>query len=138
MSLPRIPSLEPVTEQQKAVTEFPDLFMTLLVMRADASQSNVRAKLKPYNYDAGVISTDSAEKSLTVPDLYKEAARVPVLAQAVGALLEAVIFLSQEETLVNKIETLEQVEDKTEEQETELTTLNMQLGDLRTAYNVTN
>lgn len=116
MSLPRIPAVDSVTEQPKQVTEFPDLFLSQLVVRATPGNMKASAKLQPFNYDANVISTELNSTRIEVADLVAESARVPALGQAMGLIIQATAFLAQEKTLLEKITIVENDTTLTEEE----------------------
>jgi hypothetical protein len=135
--LPRIPAIESQTEQPKPTTEFPDWYLSLLVMRSSPENTRATIKLQPYNYDEGVLSTELPPLTVEVSDLMSEAGRVPALAQAMGAILQVTTFLGQEKYLLSKIEKLN-TRDLTEEEQQELTNLEQQLETLRTQAGVAN
>lgn len=114
MSLPRIPAVDTVIKQPLEVTEFPDWFMNTLVVRYSPHRGSAVIKLRPYNYDAGVLANEEDEKILHINDLLSESERVPVVAQAMNAVLTAVALIAQERVLLEKIEAVPTGEDDSE------------------------
>jgi hypothetical protein len=127
MTLPRIPAVDTVTDTP-VVTEFPEWFMNLLVVRATpGGKMNARAKLSPFNYDANVISENLPPIEFEI-DLLAESARSPVVAQTMGGVLTSVTLLAQEKVVLEKIAAAEAAEEDTTALEEQLTTIRTNMG----------
>ncbi len=109
--LPRIALRTPVQTESIEAKEYPDAFLSLLVVRASADNGKyAKATIELRNYDWEAEQTQPSEQArpwhYELPDLYAEMDRVPVLAEAAGYLLRAVSLLRAEQDILTAIESL--------------------------------
>ena len=110
VTLPKLDLLTPVSVGAKEAVDYPNLFLSLLVIRADEGRAKATVATRNQNYVTKQIQPLSEAKPWQheIPDLYAELDRVPVLAVAAGHILNAVGLLRKEKDLLDAIQALEE------------------------------
>jgi len=106
--LPKIESLSPVVTPAITIEEktYPDRFMMALNVETNPQDMNCRAvvRLLPYNYTTKeLLLQEGVMKRFIIEDLWTEAARVPLLAQMMGGIIQVVDLLVKEKDLTEAI-----------------------------------
>lgn len=102
MPLPRIPSNNPIIVPASEAKEFTDLYITYLRLIKAGNNHRLDVTLHPYNYDTNEFG-DGANTNFNIPDVFTEAARVPLLATVMGGIIQVTSLLIQEKDLVKQI-----------------------------------
>jgi hypothetical protein len=133
MSLPKMPAVDPLIKPAAEETTYDSWFLKTFVQRATTTESRVRMVFARYDYDSSILSSDSAsDMQVEIDNLYEDAARYPIVAQAMGVLLAAGALYAQKAELENKIQQVaQQIESAGEGADT--STLESDLADLNTA-----
>jgi hypothetical protein len=131
MPLPQITNPNPVLIPAGQEKSFPDAFIVdlhLITLDPSGAKQRLRVMFRPYNQTTGeLIQTRAHDFSLDVNDLWSEAARAPLLAQVIGAIVNIANLLVQERDLLEKI---------AQAGESERPALEQQLASVRTAMGV--
>lgn len=104
--LPTIYNPDPVVIP---ASEFPDNYLiSLSVLPPDRyGRQMLRAMFRPYNKAEGKLYfSNDRDMALTIPNIMEEVVRVPLFAQAMGAVITASSLGLKEKTLIEKIAAL--------------------------------
>lgn len=124
----RIPSLQPTSRPAQPATTFADSFVTQTIISAWPGEA-WRAEFITQNYDyaSGQIDLDSTPQSFAVHDLLAEAQRSTLVAQAMGAFLNAASLLIAERKALEVVAAAK-TDDERAAAQAELTAIRTQLG----------
>ena len=143
--LPRIVNENPITVPAVEAQSYPDYYLTDLVVSTGATALNqsVTVSFHPYNYETKALAPlnfDFCQQRKVIHNinLWEEAARSTLFAQAMGAVIMYATLKLQEDTLLNKITQLRAPFDTEipEEIQTAMDNVNVQLAEIRTQMGV--
>ena len=103
--LPRIPSPKTVVIPATEEKVFPDKFIVgLSVLYNEDGTQPCNVALQAYNYDTKEVSPDpSTVEHFGLQNIWDEAQRSPVFAEALGSLVNVIMLMYQERTLLESI-----------------------------------
>jgi len=127
MPLPPITNIEPEVVPAVDARNYDALYMTGLFSRLlNTGIQNMRIHFRPYDSAANEVKPEG-DIIVEIEDVFVQAAACPAFAEAMAAVTLVGNLLAQQKQLSNKIEALEDGEEKTALQE-QLDTLNTQIG----------
>jgi len=107
MSLPQITNPNPITIPASTEKSFPSAYIVglhLITLDASGTKQQLCVAFRPYNPTTQELAPNQAHDfSLNVNDIWPEAARVPLLAQVMGAIVNVASLLVQERDLAAKL-----------------------------------
>jgi len=100
MSLDRIPADTPVNIPSRAAKTYPDVFITdfRIGYNGDGTQP-ATVIFRGYNYDTKELAPEMARNAIQIKNIWTEVARSPVVADALGRLVNAISLLYRERNL---------------------------------------
>ena len=116
-NLPRIPSVSPVVVPAVEATTYPDLYLSDLMLSTGdaATDQQITVGFRPYNYDSKTIAPrmqfgpmNPTLQGLRLPavNIWAEAQRSTLFAQAMGAVIQYAMLAAQEFQLSKQITAL--------------------------------
>jgi|GEM_PF-6440139 len=100
MNLDRIPANTPVDIPSRAAKTYPDVFITdfRIGYNGDGTQP-ATVTFRGYNYDTKEIAPEKTRNIVQIKNIWTQVSRSPVVADALGRLVNAISLLYRERNL---------------------------------------